>query len=378
VEKGVDWLKKQQQPDGRWVGGPVIGYTAFVSLTLLEGGVPPSDQSVQKAAKLLRLNETGITNTYEIALTILFLNRLGDRNDRELIQRLALRLVGGQTAQGGWDYGNPVYTKEETAQILSILKDLEHRTPEDLMKDPKSGAADFQRRRPLVILDPKIPGRRWDNSNTQFAVLGLLAARNHGVPLDRSLALVNKHFRTTQVPQTGHWGYGGPGEISPILPGVGHLPTMTCAGLLGVAVGFSLQKADGPKGIKPEEDPVVKKALEHLAKFIGEPGKLAPGAKPPLLEMYFMWSVERVAVLYQLKTINGKKWYHWGVEMIVANQNPDGSWKSNGHGSTLVVDTCFAILFLQRSNLAKDLTDKLNELRGAPRVAAGNQPARKE
>ena len=47
------------------------------------------------------------------------------------------------------------------------------------------------------------------------------------------------------------------------------------------------------------------------------------------------------------------------------------------HGSIPVTDTCLALLFLQRVNLAKDLTDKLLELR-ALGPAAGAPPARKD
>jgi hypothetical protein len=47
-----------------------------------------------------------------------------------------------------------------------------------------------------------------------------------------------------------------------------------------------------------------------------------------------------------------------------------------GHGSTQVLDTCFAILFLHRVNLAKDLTDKLNEQAAA--AAPGRPPARRD
>ena len=39
-----------------------------------------------------------------------------------------------------------------------------------------------------------------DNSNTQFAVLALLAAARHGVPVERSLALAVRHFRSQRSP----------------------------------------------------------------------------------------------------------------------------------------------------------------------------------
>ena len=51
-------------------------------------------------------------------------------------------------------------------------------------------------------------------------------------------------------------------------------------------------------------------------------------------------------------------------------QNPDGSWRERFPG---VPDTCFALLFLQRANIVKDLTDKLRQAR---RLAAAAQPGR--
>ncbi len=73
-------------------------------------------------------------------------------------------------------------------------------------------------------------------------------------------------------------------------------------------------------------------------------------------DLYFFWSIERVAVIYGLKTIEGKDWYGWGSEVIVANQKTDGSWQEWYPG---IPDTCFALLFLKRANLARDLTTKL-------------------
>jgi hypothetical protein len=57
-----------------------------------------------------------------------------------------------------------------------------------------------------------------------------------------------------------------------------------------------------------------------------------------------------------LKTIGDKDWYGWGSKLILDTQRPDGSWEDR-HGD--VPDTCFAMLFLCRTNLAKDLTESL-------------------
>ena len=147
---------------------------------------------------------------------------------------------------------------------------------------------------------------------------------------------------------------------------VSAFPTMTCAGLLGLAVGYGV----GDKGSLAKDDQ-IQKALRRLAQNIGTPGQKTP----PRTEMYFLWSVERVAVLYQLPKIDGKDWYHWGLEILTTYQQGDGHWHMGmGPGSNDLVDTCFALLFLQRANLAQDLTDKLEEMAGL----IGGQLGRKD
>jgi hypothetical protein len=59
-------------------------------------------------------------------------------------------------------------------------------------------------------------------------------------------------------------------------------------------------------------------------------------------------------VIYNLKTIGGKDWHRWGVELILANQQADGSWR--GEFAEGGCDTCFALLFLRKANVAEDLT----------------------
>ena len=83
------------------------------------------------------------------------------------------------------------------------------------------------------------------------------------------------------------------------------------------------------------------------------------------LDLYFLWSLERVGVLFDLKKIEGKDWYAWGRAPLLERQQDDGSWK-DGHyvGNSVVLDTCFALLFLKQANLAGDLTPKLRLLSG--------------
>ncbi len=381
ADKAIAFLKNSQSADGSWAppnnnNAYRIGYAALPALTLLECGVPPKDPQMQKAAAYIRQvavalptdNPRGTDMTYDLALAVLFLDRLGDATDKPLIQRLALRLVAGQTGTGGWSYVCPRLTDQEQQLLTSALLKQEHdpNAPLDIKAvDPGKLVVDGGPLPPkLKILgvwndringpNARIPG---DNSNTQFAILALLAAKKYDLPLHRSLALIVKRFREIQNP-SGSWGYPGMRVESHVSP----QPTMTCAGLLGLAVGLGLEKeAKSGKGKKVAEDPGIQKGLQLLAGHnLGVGNPTGRWTNVPLTNMYFLWSVERVGVIYNLKKIGDRDWYLWGAEMLVANQAADGSWPNGGfHGSHPAINTSFGLLFLRRANLAKDLTAKL-------------------
>jgi hypothetical protein len=137
-------------------------------------------------------------------------------------------------------------------------------------------------------------------------------------------------------------------------------PQMTCVGLLGLALGHGALLGDSRerKGAKIADDPAIKRGLDALSKEVGTP---TPGATIPNANLYYLWSLERVAMLYNLETINGKDWYGWGANHLLASQQRSGAWeKGNYPGSSPALDTSFALLFLHRSNLVQDLTDQLN------------------
>jgi hypothetical protein len=193
-----------------------------------------------------------------------------------------------------------------------------------------------------------------DNSNSQFAMLALWAARRHGVPTTQALMLANQRFTISQNADNG-WGYHMQ---------LGSKDTMTCVGLLGLGIGHGAapEIVNGdPKNPKPAlEDPRIQKGLQALAFNIGQPSPDAKKKNFSPENLYFLWSVERVAMLYDLKTIGGKDWYGWGAQVLVHTQNGDGAWLQSSYpGCNPTVNTCFALLFLKRSNLVADLTNHL-------------------
>ncbi len=407
IQKGIAFLKETQLPNGTWGSFQEhrVGYAALPALTLLECGVPASDPEVQRSARYVRMNAGNLSQTYDLALAILFLDRLGDPSDLGLIQTMALRLVAGQNTAGGWTYHCPVLTTQQNQQLMTFLHQtrpkhaplmnpvgvadnrqdnpsgkggataaplagdakgiqpvagqVEPKAKTEADKNPALAkpltVPEFVKQLPIGQLKDKkgkatLATGRDDNSNSQFALLALWVARRHHVPTERTLELAEDRYLGSQN-RDGGWGY----KI-----GMDSRDTMTCVGLLGLAMGHgtSEKAAQAVKNKNHKdaakaggEDPAIRRGLQALGQHIGTRGKL---------NLYFLWSVERVAMLYNLQTIGNKDWYAWGSNLLLSKQEADGSWFGKGyHGSATPLDTSFALLFLRRSNLVQDLTDNL-------------------
>jgi hypothetical protein len=214
-------------------------------------------------------------------------------------------------------------------------------------------------------------GERTDNSNTQFAILGVWAAARHGIPMERTLAMLVKRFRLSQN-NDGSWGYhystNGQTHGSPAMTGVG---------LLGLAVGHGLVAGSDPAKSKPVlKDPAIEAGLKRLSQHLdadapppprGGPKKPNPRNPRQLIKAagancYFLWTVERVGVLYNLSSIGETSWYEWCVDVLLPRQQNDGSWVP-GLGNFTHADTSQALLVLKRANLTRDLTARINFMR---------------
>jgi hypothetical protein len=323
--------------------------------------------------------------------------RKAEPGDRELIQRLATQMIASQNANGGWDYYCPPIPEAKHQEILKTLS---------------AGGAVAKRAH-----------EKDDNSINQFCTLALWAARKHGVKTDVVIKAIEERYRKNQRPD-GSWGY----HVDDKKYDNKYLrDATTCAGLIGLAVGQGVDRdrkrpdlKAAPKDVT-KDDPEIARALAYLGKTVGVNRRLddklrqtrekhtrdmldlfrewhvAGDERKKAIEdqlekldraqllkgtyfsadawgdLYFLWSVERVAVVFDLKTIGGTDWYKWGSDIILKHQQPDGSWRDRFPG---VCDTCFALLFLKRANMVKDLTDKLRAVGRAPGVSAAPPPRR--
>jgi hypothetical protein len=349
IDHGVQYLLETYKTADNWPAlSHKLGVTAFAGLTLLVCDVAPNDPVVLKTAAEVRTKVLTSTSNYDLATSILFLDKLGDKADEGLIRLLASRLLAGQNQSGGWSYECPILTDLQAIQSLALTK-----------KEEAAGLMAVQN------VGSKANG---DNSNTQFALLALWAARRHDVPVKKALSLAGLRFRTFQLPGGG-WGYniGDTHSAS---------PAMACVGLLGLAMAKAVladkapaptqaagTQAQGEDKVAIELDEYMRKGFDSLVTDLHTPSADAK-AKFAGPNLYMMWSVERVGVLYEMPKIKGFDWYQWGVNSLLPRQKMDGSWDAGNFGYGHTVDTCLALLFLKRANLVQDLTDSLFNLQG--------------
>jgi hypothetical protein len=235
-------------------------------------------------------------------------------------------------------------------------------------------------------------------------------ARKYGVPVENALDLVEKRFVGSQDARTGNWAYSGLAAGG----GVGNgSPSMYCAGLLGMATAVARReekrKGELPAKPKPKTDPAkpidpfynppaatpppkkedarplegrdltVQRAFAGLGLTIADQVRSGKGLLFAQMgghgtgDLYFLWSLERVGVIYGVDKIGGFDWYDLGSTALVRSQANDGTWNLGSY--TTEVNTAFAVLFLARSNLARDLSGKVQKDPSNTEMRAGAGPA---
>ena len=321
IRRGAAWLKRQSplNNDPLSLDGE---YETIGVLALLHAGEFERDPALaERCLDLLlrrRLN-TG-NGTYANSLAVMALADWDPHAYAGRVFEYAQWLVENQ----GWHERRKVWGYGDAVPGLGEEK--KEKQPPGNLVAPEKGFEVI--RRGLI----KEFGNKdyWDNSCSQFAVLGLHAAAHAGIKLPRkSWELIEQHFRKEQNADGG-WGYS---------EGSGSYGSMSCSGLA------SLVLARHHLGQKTP-DPAVVRALEYLAGYF----TLERNPQTTGHHYYYLYGLERAGVLAGTEFLGDHEWYPEGARYLLAKQNADGSWKSEtGDGDYL--DTCYAILFLRRATL---------------------------
>jgi hypothetical protein len=303
IDRGVRFLREEQRVDGSWEVDPACvanpgGWSSLAMLALLSAGVPPDDPAVANGLKYMRTLKPA--RTYVVGLQTMVYALAAQPEDLVRIQKNADWLrhervyVNGQF--GGW-----TYSEEERTGMAA-------HTP--------------------------------DNSNTQYALLGLHEA--HLASDDPVWPEIRDFYKRTQLPDGG-WGYTA-------LAGNGSTLTMSVAGLCGLIIaGQELdEKRETPLGNGAfercgvyHENDNVSRAINYIARHFSVEERRGN-------IFYNLYGLERAGRLTGLRFFGDHDWYREGCEYLVKYQDPQGAWNGRGFEQYPTLATSFAILFLSK------------------------------
>jgi hypothetical protein len=306
VAQGIALLKSQQGADGHWAryGGYDGGSTGLATLALLNAGLTTADPAVEKGvAALARVKNQ---RTYVVSLKCQVLAAADPQRRRyaRQLQEAVDWLVKAQTDTGMWGY-----TQNRS---------------------------------------------RGDNSNTQFALLGLHEAAKTGIEVPEAVWRKSRiHFSNTQLPD-GSWGYNySVGQRMPRGARVRGYGSMTAAAVASLYICGQELFVGGRKILinggwpscgKYQQNVVLAKGQEWMARNFSVTEN--PGRGNSWL-YYYLYGLERVGMISGQRTFGRHDWYRKGAAHLVSQQQGRG-W--GRHRSRKIPDSSFALLFLAKGN----------------------------
>jgi hypothetical protein len=330
VSNGITYLRSQ-------VGLPQeCECEELVLWTLVHAGIPEADPAFAKLFKVMM--DRPLQRTYNVSLQAMLLEELDRVKYQKRIAQCGQFLIDNQCKTGQWSYGEPtpfaddVPTSTPKKDVATEGKGRGIRSfePNDSGKKSKPDV------RSTVTLRKKRDGpEEGDNSNSQYAALGLRACYEAGVVLPVEVVKrARDWWRENQCPDQGWWYKGKLGAS---------YGSMTAGGLGSLAICHYLLQEPW------RQDECVLQAIAWLTEnftvktnpHVETNDSLKAGAHT----YYYLYALERAGILYGTETFGAHEWYPEGAQQILKTQNKNGSW---GEGSKAQVDTCFAILFLKR------------------------------
>jgi hypothetical protein len=323
IRDAVRFLKGQQRNDGSWSDIEIearTGMTSLVTLALMTAGeTAANSKAIRDSLEYLRhSNPEELRSTYAISLqTMVFANE------------------NAEPAKDQLRIGKNVQWLEQ-AQIK----------PGDPVFWPGSWS----------YSDTKRGGRPGDNSNSQYALLGLHAATEAGVPVKPDVwALARAYWEKSQK-QDGSWSY---------TPEAGNqTASMTCAGISSLIIA-GLRRYQGQEFLQGDTivncgkggvNRNIQRGIDWLANRFQVGQNFGGGQQ---WRFYYLYGLERAGRLAGIRFFGPHDWYRLGAEQLVHEQNKfSGFWRGALVEDNPVLATSFALLFLAKGR-APVLINKL-------------------
>jgi hypothetical protein len=345
VKKGVEFLQK---------AGVSEKSEELVLWTLLHAGVPEEDPKFQSLLK--EVTEAPLQKTYNVSLLAMVLEELERVKHQPLIARCAQFLADNQSRNGQWGYGDsttyPDFTGAPRADVATGPR--------------KAGIKDYgggPRVKPAVrqtipIRKQKDGPATGDNSNSQYAALGVRACHDAGLVFPREVVeRAERAWRGGKiVKEVG--GYAEAGWCYEA-EGSGHKPYGSItAGAAGSLAIYDYIR-DGEKARSWKRDRDVNEGLRWVARnfsVTANPGSFKDREDDSeCMLYYYLYALERAGVLCGTETFGAHRWYAEGAAFLLGAQRPDGSWFADHKSNRPLWDTCWAILFLRRATRPLDV-----------------------
>lgn len=330
IRKGIEWLKSNGD-----MGGGRDCRRELVLLTMIHAGVKTNDPVFSELFK--KMLEEKPEFTYRTALRAMVLEEVHRVKYQPQIYHCAQFLVDNQSREGFWGYGVPT--------DLDEIPPVKEAVASGGVKvygggDSVSGVKPKVVRR-LMVKKKKDEGGS-DNSNSQYAALGLRSCHDAGIGIpEEVIERAIKWWREKQenassknekpaatgtgmVAEPLGWDYKDGGSA---------YGSMTVGALGALTIFLHMQG----KNWKADKD------LAEGAAWIGRHFTVTSNPKKGNdWHYYYLYGLERAGVLYDAERFGSRAWYTEGAWYLLENQKPEGHWGD-------VNNTCFAILFLKRA-----------------------------
>jgi hypothetical protein len=362
IESGSSHVFAKLRGDGTWKHSRFHrGGTALALLTQLMCDVSPEDTRIKNAFDMLKGMK--MENTYSVACSLM---------------AYEARYISEEERRSYLSNADPPEFKRdltpedrvEMQRLVQWLKDNQNET--NPFYNYSRGADDDK--------------QRFDFSNTQYALLGLAAALRCKIrippgiirplieelikfqqqsgpkvkriigykPPERGKERQTRAPQATRVSEARGWAYRTQAKWSKYTEVTDSYGSMTVAGLTCLLAAMDIAHSMAPEDFRAEFGSQANHAgwekranesleggmawLEHWFSVTRNPNRGRHWY------LYYMYGLERVMMLSQLRWIGERNWYNEGAGVLVVTQAENGGWGD-------LAETCFALLVLKKGTV---------------------------